>query len=124
MDSFDGNVKDYRLSGGSELNSTTYIIYNGNPVIQYITGNSGSYRHLIVRPENTTAEVVQYASNEEDLLTSEKETLKGFNPPTENTAVDQTKEKTKTGIIINFTLPTSAYATMALREFMNFDQTE
>ena len=112
MDSFDGNVKDYRLSGALDISST------------FANGISGSYRHLVVRPESTTAEVVPYASNEEDLLTSEKETLSGFNPPSENTPVDQTKEKTKTGIIINFTLPTSAYATMALREFMNFDQTE
>jgi len=96
--SFDGKVKDYRLSG--------------------------SYRHLIVKPDNTTAEVVKYASNEDLLLKSEKETLEGFNPPTENEPVDETKEKTKTGIIINFALPTSAYATMALREFMHHDQTE
>ena len=79
---------------------------------------------MIVRPDNTTAEVVKYASNEEDLLESEKETLEGFNPPTENQPVDETKEKNKTGIIVNFSLPTSAYATMALREFMHFDQTE
>ena len=79
---------------------------------------------MIVRPDNTTAEVIQYASNEEDLLKSEKETLEGFNPPTANQPVDETKEKHKTGIIVNFSLPTSAYATMALREFMHFDQTE
>ena len=79
---------------------------------------------MIVKPDNTTAEVVKYASNEDLLLKSEKETLEGFNPPTENEPVDETKEKTKTGIIINFALPTSAYATMALREFMHHDQTE
>ena len=100
------------------------VILGSDCNVKLSNGDSGSYRHLVVRPESTTAEVVQYASNEEDLLTSEKETLEGFNPPSENTPVDQTKEKSKTGIIINFTLPTSAYATMALREFMNFDQTE
>ena len=29
-----------------------------------------------------------------------------------------------TGIIVKFTLPTSAYATMALREFMHKNETE
>ena len=113
--SFDGKVKDYRLSGKTIVSKLNNLNHNSF---------TGSYRHLIVKPDNTTAEVVKYASNEDLLLKSEKETLEGFNPPTENEPVDETKEKTKTGIIINFALPTSAYATMALREFMHHDQTE
>ena len=94
--SFDGSVKDYRLSG--------------------------AYRKLFVKPNGITGRVVEYSDSEENLIESEKDTLDGMPKTNED---EKKSDGTKmNGIIVKFTLPTSAYATMALREFMHKNETE
>ena len=73
-----------------------------------------------MKPANLSAEVVNYNSNEQNLIVSEKETLVGFS---ENGAtkeeINEEMKPTLTGVLIKFSLPSSAYATMLLREFMH-----
>ncbi|CBY37611.1 unnamed protein product [Oikopleura dioica] len=99
-DSFSGNVKDYRLPGG--------------------------YRKLIVLPKDAEANVIMYVSNEENLLVSEREEFR--EEMGEGLLGDKNMgkegEKVKVGISLKIKLPPSAYATMALREFMHCDQFE
>ncbi|CBY14201.1 unnamed protein product [Oikopleura dioica] len=99
-DSFSGNVKDYRLPGG--------------------------YRKLIVLPKDAEANVIMYVSNEENLLVSEGEEFR--EEMGEGLLGDKNMakegEKVKVGISLKIKLPPSAYATMALREFMHCDQFE
>ena len=95
-ESFDGSVKDYRLSG--------------------------AYRKLFVKPNGITGRVVEYSDSEENLIESEKDTLEGM--PKTNEDEKKSDGSKMNGIIVKFTLPTSAYATMALREFMHKNETE
>jgi len=99
-DSFSGKVKDYRLPGG--------------------------YRKLVVLPKDAEANVIMYVSNEENLLISERDEFQ--EQMGEGLLGDENKakegEKNKVGISLKIKLPPSAYATMALREFMHCDQFE
>ena len=86
---------------------------------------SGAYRKLLVKPDGITARVVEYSDNEEELIESEKDNLEGFNMKNDQGVKKENKKDEKmNGIIVKFTLPTSAYATMALREFMHKNETE
>ena len=65
-----------------------------------------------------------FSGNQENLIESEKDTLDGMPKNEENENNSENDGKNLTGIIVKFTLPTSAYATMALREFMHKNETE
>ncbi|CAG5084099.1 Oidioi.mRNA.OKI2018_I69.PAR.g10546.t1.cds [Oikopleura dioica] len=97
-ESFAGNVKDYRLPGG--------------------------YRKMIVVPKDAEANVLMYSSNEENLLKSEREEFPdemGEGLLGDKNEKGENGEKVKVGISLKIKLPPSAYATMALREFMHCD---
>ena len=64
----------------------------------------------------------EYSDSEENLIESEKDTLEGM--PKTNEDEKKSDGSKMNGIIVKFTLPTSAYATMALREFMHKNETE
>ncbi|VDO08542.1 unnamed protein product [Rodentolepis nana] len=84
----------------------------------------GSYRHLIVKPEDVHYEIREYTDPLEPLicsdyaLMSEKSPVKGgTNSSEEGFAEEKPKEKGR-ALILEFTLPKAAYATMAIRELM------
>nr|CUU00243.1 hypothetical transcript [Hymenolepis microstoma] len=84
----------------------------------------GSYRHLIVKPEDVHYEIREYTDPLEPLVRSdyammnEKSPVKGGNHSSEEgLAEDKRKEKSR-ALILEFTLPKAAYATMAIRELM------
>ena len=64
-----------------------------------------------------------FSNNEGNLIESERDTLDGM-PKNEEGKANGNDGAKMTGIIVKFTLPTSAYATMALREFMHKNETE
>ncbi|KAM3173952.1 hypothetical protein ACTXT7_011536 [Hymenolepis weldensis] len=83
----------------------------------------GSYRHLIVKPEDVHYEIREYSDLLEPLVRSdyaimnEKSPVKDGNHSTEGVAEGKCKEKSR-ALILEFTLPKAAYATMAIRELM------
>ncbi|VUZ48656.1 unnamed protein product [Hymenolepis diminuta] len=84
----------------------------------------GSYRHLIVKPEDVHYEIREYSDVLEPLVHSdyaimnEKSPVKGGNHSNEKgVAEGECKEKSR-ALILEFTLPKAAYATMAIRELM------
>ncbi|KAK2962198.1 putative Pseudouridylate synthase 7 like protein [Blattamonas nauphoetae] len=78
----------------------------------------GDYRHIIHVPGNMTWEIVPYSSDEQVFTQTD---LNKMDPsPTEekNGAATQQSPPTKLACILNFSLKTSGYATMLLREAM------
>ena len=75
----------------------------------------GAYRPIVVKPTDVSWKVVQHSDMNEDLLVSDIDIVLGKSP----------KEADENGslraLVIDFTLPSSTYATMALREAMKID---
>ena len=75
----------------------------------------GAYRPIVVKPTDVSWKVVQHSDMNEDLLVSDIDIVLGKSP----------KEADENGslraLIIELTLPSSTYATMALREAMKID---
>ena len=89
LESFDSSVKDYRLPG--------------------------DYRAMIVLPGDVTWSLVGHDDPIQDLIPSDKEALE--NKVGAGGTGDNEQGKYKS-LILKFSLPSSSYATMALREVM------
>lgn len=76
---------------------------------------AGAYRKLLAKPENMSWEFKRYNSPTCTLIASDIEELKGVKPDPEESDGGQK------ALILDFSLPSSAYATMALREVLKAD---
>lgn len=75
----------------------------------------GAYRKMLVKPENLQWKMVNYENPTDDVIVSDLEVLKGRKEP-------EAKEgASKKALVLDFQLPSSAYATMALREVLKVD---
>lgn len=84
---------------------------------------AGSYRKLICIPKDLQAEFIQYEDPNESIL--EKDLDRLINPTQPDIKEKKTKDLESSrkylGLKLSFSLPSSAYATMALREFLRVD---
>ena len=92
LESFDSSVKDYSLPG--------------------------DYRRLIIKPSDVEWELKSYTDPTTDLILSDWQKMK--NPEAESEPTDESEGESK-ALIIKFSLPSSSYATMALREIMKIE---
>lgn len=77
----------------------------------------GDYRKLICRPVDVDLSIVDYSDPFQPLLQTDLMKLNGV--PVLGNGCEQIEEDKKLlGVIVGFTLPSSAYATIALRELM------
>ncbi|XP_064473633.1 pseudouridylate synthase 7 homolog [Ornithodoros turicata] len=80
---------------------------------------SGCYRHIVVVPHDMTWSEVRYSTIEEPVVLSDYDILKGHNLP-EGDENEDCSSKMR-GLKIEFSLPPSSYATMAIRELTKSD---
>ncbi|CAN8018839.1 unnamed protein product [Ixodes persulcatus] len=78
---------------------------------------SGCYRHIVTIPRDVTWEEVTYEDPSKPLLLSDLDTLRG------NTLPEQSGSGSHRGLRMEFSLPSSCYATMAIRELTRSDTT-
>jgi len=98
MDSFVNSVKTYNLPG--------------------------DYRNIVVRPWDVTWSVVGYDDPTEDLIKSDKEAMVKFEDSSvkvENEIKVENEAHKYRALILNMSLPSSCYATMALREILRVE---
>ncbi|XP_074840256.1 pseudouridylate synthase 7 homolog [Carettochelys insculpta] len=76
---------------------------------------SGAYRKIIIRPQNVSWEVVAYDDPRIPLFSTDLDKLEGKPPP-----ILATEGKFK-ALKMEFSLPPSTYATMAIREVLKMD---
>ncbi|XP_049865844.1 pseudouridylate synthase 7 homolog [Pectinophora gossypiella] len=76
---------------------------------------SGAYRHMVVRPVDVSWRCVRYSDPYADLIRSDVDELEGKEL---HGIIDHGKYR---ALILNMTLPSSCYATMALRELLKID---
>ncbi|XP_042323013.1 LOW QUALITY PROTEIN: pseudouridylate synthase 7 homolog [Sceloporus undulatus] len=76
---------------------------------------SGAYRKIIIRPQNVNWELVAYDDPKIPLFTTDLDKMEGKTP-----AVLATEGKYK-ALKMEFSLPPSTYATMAIREVLKMD---
>uniref|UniRef100_A0A8C5WVR8 Pseudouridylate synthase 7 homolog n=1 Tax=Laticauda laticaudata TaxID=8630 RepID=A0A8C5WVR8_LATLA len=75
---------------------------------------SGAYRKIIIRPQNVSWELIEYDDPKIPLFTTDLDKLEGKVPAT----LARGKYK---ALKMEFSLPPSAYATMAIREVLKLD---
>ncbi|CAG7834160.1 unnamed protein product [Allacma fusca] len=81
----------------------------------------GAYRHLIQLPTEVSYQIIHYGSsdNPDDFIPSDVDLLfKSRKHETEATKSKPDEPKDKSCAIVEFSLPSSSYATMALREIL------
>lgn len=83
----------------------------------------GAYRALVGRAEGLSYEIIKYTEDTDLLLYTDLELMKAKQDGKEisNRVIPQTGDNEKTAVILQMRLGVSAYATMALREFMKVD---
>ncbi|XP_057406142.1 pseudouridylate synthase 7 homolog isoform X4 [Balaenoptera acutorostrata] len=77
---------------------------------------SGAYRKIIIRPQNVSWEVVAYDDPKIPLFNTDVDNLEGKPPP-----VFASAEGKYRALKMDFSLPPSTYATMAIREVLKMD---
>lgn len=82
---------------------------------------AGSYRHIMGKPNHLTYRVVKYSDADQPLMRTDLELIRlsKLGDVQERAIVPETGDRT--GVVLTMQLPTSSYATMALREFMRAD---
>uniref|UniRef100_A0A158R9Q4 TRUD domain-containing protein n=1 Tax=Taenia asiatica TaxID=60517 RepID=A0A158R9Q4_TAEAS len=80
----------------------------------------GSYRHLVVKPEDVHYEICEYTDPQKPLVQSDYARMTANEPAfTEDGALSPSEKEEKCrALVLEFTLPKAAYATMAIRELM------
>lgn len=76
---------------------------------------TGAYRKVFVKPENFSYKFMKYQGQNTDLILSDYSRM--FNDPDP----EDDPEGDNLSLILDFVLPPSCYATMALREVMKCD---
>ncbi|XP_067861118.1 pseudouridylate synthase 7 homolog isoform X2 [Heptranchias perlo] len=76
---------------------------------------SGAYRKIIIRPQNVTWEILVYDDNKIPLVHTDVEKLEGTSLP------ESCKDGKYKALKMDFSLPPSTYATMAIREVLKMD---
>ncbi|XP_063230997.1 pseudouridylate synthase 7 homolog [Bacillus rossius redtenbacheri] len=76
---------------------------------------AGTYRHLVKHPENLSWKTLRYSSPDDTLILSDLEQLRLAEAP------GDAAHGKHTAVIVEFALPSSCYATMALRQAMRQD---
>ena len=74
---------------------------------------SGAYRKVIIQPKNVSWKFVNFKNNDTNLILSDLEEIRG------EVLTDLTGDHK--ALILDFCLPSSSYATMALREILKSD---
>ncbi|CAH2354747.1 multisubstrate pseudouridine synthase 7 [[Candida] railenensis] len=93
---------------------------------------AGSYRNIITKPEKLSYDIVKYTDPSQPLIRTDLELLRLKKEAEEKGEVDFVPKRTiegqleegaevKTAVVLRIQLGVSAYATMALREFMKAD---
>lgn len=75
----------------------------------------GAYRKMMIKPGNLQWKFTTYNDAKETLIYSDLDKLRGKEEP------DASKDGSHRALILDFQLPSSAYATMALREILKAD---
>jgi len=75
-------------------------------------GSYGAYRHMVAKAQDVTWKIVHHDNFDQKLLVTDAEKLKNFKLDEESTTGKFTS------LVIGFTLPSSTYATMFMRELM------
>lgn len=76
---------------------------------------NGSYRKIVQVPQNISWKILRYLNKTDDLIMSDIDEMKGYEPPKDN------PEGMFKALVIQMSLKSSAYATMALREVLKCD---
>lgn len=76
---------------------------------------AGTYRKIMVKPIDLNWHLMRYNSDTDALIQSDLEEIRKEQPPA---SVDDGQF---TALVLEFTLPSSTYATMALREILKSD---
>ncbi|XP_062928239.1 pseudouridylate synthase 7 homolog [Mobula hypostoma] len=76
---------------------------------------SGAYRKIIIRPQNVTWEILVYDDKKIPLVQTDVEKLEGVPLP------ESSKDGKFKALKMDFSLPPSTYATMAIREVLKMD---
>lgn len=79
---------------------------------------AGSYRHLIVHPEALSYQMLDYNDENETVLHTDLDIIFDSKEKEPHTATPEERACKYTGLRLSFSLPPSAYATMALREIL------
>jgi len=95
MDSFISSVKTYNLPG--------------------------DYRNMVVKPWDVSWDVVSYDDAVEDLIMSDKHAMENGRDIPDKKETDDVDDKKYKALIVNMSLPSSCYATMALREILRVE---
>lgn len=75
----------------------------------------GAYRKMVIKPQNLSWKLTTYADPSDILILSDLEKLKGVKEP------EPKEDASNKALILDFQLPSSSYATMALREILKAD---
>lgn len=76
---------------------------------------TGAYRKLLVKPDNVDWHIMGYNHESDSLIRSDIEELRGCSEP------KSVNDGSLRALILEFNLPPSSYATMALREITKSD---
>lgn len=76
---------------------------------------SGTYRRIMVKPIDLNWYLMRYNSDTDALLQSDLEEIRKEQPPV------SLEDGQFTALVLEFSLPSSTYATMALREILKSD---
>lgn len=76
---------------------------------------SGAYRKVFIKPVDLNWYFMRYNSENDTLIRSDAEELYGDKEP------ESIENGSQKALIVEFNLPSSSYATMALREFLKSD---
>jgi len=81
----------------------------------------GDYRNMVVKPWDVTWDVVGYNDATEDLIVSDKEVMEKGEDVSVNKYTEDNENTKFKALILKMSLPSSCYATMALREILRVE---